>query len=176
MAKTIYARGCPERVTLKETYTYTRTISRNPSTDSGTPTGQIEIVVPYDGQKFFTRDACADVEQQLGTSNPAGGVDAQIGHVLLANYDRTNIKDETDLATIMQYDSLPIRVPVVCDAVYTSDHLYDDQQAAQVTYTYTPSSPDIIPLNVELEITDEESFSALFEQLSSNVLVTCVSG
>lgn len=168
MAKTIYARGCPERVTLKEIYTYTRTISRNPSTKSGTPTGQIEIVVPYDGQQFFTREACADVEQQLGSTNPADDVDAQVGHLLLANYERTNIKDEPELAAIMQHDSLPICVPVVCGAFDQSEHLYDDQQAAQVTYSYTPKHPDIVPLNIELEITDEESFSALFEQLSSN--------
>ena len=168
MAEPIYARGCPERVSLKETYTYTREISRNQSTTSGTPTGTIEIVVPYDGQQFFTREACADVEHQLGTSNPAEDVEVQVGHLLLAGYERTNIKDEPELAALMQHDSLPIRVPAVCDAVYLPDHLYDDQQAALVTYSYTPSRPEVIPLGIEVEITDEESLNPLFEALSAN--------
>ena len=49
----LYARATPEKVAITETYSVTQEISRNPSIDGGTPTGRIEMVIPYDGGNYF---------------------------------------------------------------------------------------------------------------------------
>ena len=172
--KVIFARGRPESVSLKETYAYRLLISRNQTRQSGVPPeGKLEIVVPYDGQRYFTRAACADVEQQLGGTNPSEDVDAQVGHVLLANYDRTDLKNVLNLGE--HYDALPIQVPVVSNEIFSPEHLYEDQRAALISHSYQPQVPEVIPIDVRMEITDETSFRAedkrSIEQISKYVSV-----
>ena len=67
--KLVYARAQPEFVSLKETYRYKLEIARNQAPPRiHSPEGQLEIAVPYDGQRYFSRLACADVEHQLGST------------------------------------------------------------------------------------------------------------
>ncbi len=169
MAKLIYARGCPERVSLKETYTYKLELSQNRVIGISTaPVGQLEILVPYDGRHYFTREACADVEAQLNGINPDDGAEAQVGHVLLANYDKTDLKDVLDLGE--HYDTVAIRVPVVSDSINKPEQLYSDQEAALIVHEYRPRAPDVTPITVRLDITDEDSFTQLFRAVKEKSL------
>lgn len=158
--KLVYARAQPEFVSLKETYRYKLEIARNQAPPRiHSPEGQLEIAVPYDGQRYFSRLACADVEHQLGSTNPAVDVDAQVGHVLFNAYGRTDLKRVLDLGS--HYDTLPIRVPVVCDLIHQPAHLYDDQHAALIRHTYRPEPPEVLPISVSLQVMDEKSFDPL---------------
>lgn len=58
-----YARARVESVKIEEKYKYRQEISLNADvSEVGAPTGQLKIVLPYDGDEFFTRDAYADVD------------------------------------------------------------------------------------------------------------------
>src|ERR1700722_18376806 len=59
----LYARATPEKVEITETYSVTQEISNSPNRDRGEPTGRIEMVIPYDGADYFTRQAAGDVER-----------------------------------------------------------------------------------------------------------------
>src|SRR6266566_8065622 len=52
----IYARAHVAHTELTECYSYEQEISRNPTKrELGSPAGHIELRIPYDGHKFFTR-------------------------------------------------------------------------------------------------------------------------
>src|SRR5215470_18455438 len=54
----IFARALPEKAKVTETYEVDQVISVNPRRTQGKQhTGRIEITVPYDGQRYFTRQA-----------------------------------------------------------------------------------------------------------------------
>jgi hypothetical protein len=85
----IFARAMPERAKVTETYEVDQVISVNPQRTRGKQhTGRIEITVPYDGLRYFTRQAARDVERARGGSRPAADPDATVGHLVLAEHDR----------------------------------------------------------------------------------------
>ena len=67
----MYARAAPEKVEITEEYSVTQEISSNPVWETGPSAGHVEIMVPYDGQAYFTREAADDVKksQQAGAGD-----------------------------------------------------------------------------------------------------------
>ena len=60
-----------EKAKVTEVYEVDQVISVNPRRTQGKQhTGQIEITVPYDGLRYFTRRAARDVERARGGSQP----------------------------------------------------------------------------------------------------------
>lgn len=162
----IYTRARPESVRLTEMYYYDREISRNPSTRTGqAPTGRIEVVVPYDGYQYFTRQACQDVEHQVDIDTSQERVDALIGHLALSNYGRTDLNDILELSD--RYGSVPLRVPVVGDGITNRDQLRDDQHACVIAFNYSPRWPDVTPIGIEMALLDEEILSLPSVELST---------
>ena len=68
----LYARATPEKVEIAETYSVTQEISKSPWSEPGTPTGRIEMVIPYDGGDYFTRQAGRDVDRAVAARGQAG--------------------------------------------------------------------------------------------------------
>jgi hypothetical protein len=106
----VIARARPESVRLTETYFYDRVIARHHMTErKRAPTGQIRIVVPYDGERYFGRQAYRDVRTQLGATAPSRA-QALIGHLTLVDDGRTDLASVLDLSG--SHGSVPLTVPV----------------------------------------------------------------
>lgn len=158
--QTVFARANPETIRITETYEYTQEISRNPFHEARKePSGTIDIVVPYDGRQYFTRTARQDVEKQIKvhqqqTEPNSGDVEALIGHLLLTEYDKTDLDDKLSLSD--HYGSIPVKVPAINDTITTMDHLCSDQHACHIHHEYSPSVPEVNPILVEMELLDED--------------------
>jgi hypothetical protein len=126
-------------------------ISSNPTRESGEPAGRIEVAIPFDGRDYFTRQAAADVESALGGQSGDGAERAVIGHLLLADHTRT------DLRTIMQQHNnagvIPIEVPIP-DSL---DKLTDDRHTCVIAYDYQPQAAEFYPIWLNVQLYDPDS-------------------
>jgi hypothetical protein len=160
--KTIYARANPASVQLQESYYFEKKISRNPHIgpdEHQPPAGKIEIIVPYDGDQFFTRQAYNDVMKQLSSKVPDNNIEAQIGHLSLMNYDRTNLREVLDLNK--RYGTFPIAIPILGKGISSIEQLYSDRLQSTITFDYMPDLPDFSPIDVNLELWDEATLSGM---------------
>ena len=88
----IYARARVERVKIEEKYQYRQEISLNADvSEVGAPTGQLKIVLPYDGGEFFTRDAYADVDT-VRRNGVVPAEEAVVGFLALTDYEKTDLE------------------------------------------------------------------------------------
>ena len=147
----MYARAAPERTEITETYSVRQEISSNPTREFGEPAGRIEVVVPFDGRDYFTRQAAADVGYGLGGQSAGGVGRAVIGHLLLADHTRT------DLRTIMRQHNnagvIPIEVPIPSSL----GDLTDDRHACVIAYDYRPQPAEIYPIWLNVQLYDPDS-------------------
>jgi hypothetical protein len=160
----IYARARLERAELTECYTYEQEISRNASKTTGDmPTGQIKLVIPYDGHRYFTREAHADVVNAAKDGLIDPDAEVVVGHLLLTSYAHTDLDAMLNLSE--GYGAVPIRMPVAIDGSASQgfDHLTSDRQTCVITYDYAPTSqqPGLHPIDVQMELMDPDSFAAL---------------
>lgn len=153
----LFARAMPEKIEVSEAYAVEQEISHNPSTEQvGNGVGRLEISVPYDGDRFFTRQAVADVERILGPRGGAGEHRATIGHLLLADHTNTN-----GLRGVMLHHSqagvIPVTVPVA-----KSDGSLDlsgDRRVCVIGYDYQPDNTPVYPLHLDVELNDPDSLA-----------------
>jgi hypothetical protein len=146
----VYARAAPEKVEITEEYSVTQEISSNPNRDTGPSAGHIEIAVPYDGQLYFSRQAADDVE--LGNRVGNGQGTAVIGHLLLADHTKTG---DLRSAMTLHHNSgvIPIEVPVPT-GTESLDQLTADRQTHVISYDYRPDTPEILPIQLDVELYD----------------------
>jgi hypothetical protein len=167
----VYARANPERVRLTERYFVRQEISGNPQKDvSSEPTGEIEIRVPYDGHEYFTRQACADVRLHAPRHRGAELPPALVGHLLLANYNRTDLGDVLGLR--QRYGSVPVRVPV-SDLGTDDDRslLFADEQTCVISHDYRPDRDQlrVVPLDVKMDLFDPDSIDSYRYSTTSGI-------
>jgi hypothetical protein len=152
----VLVRARPESVQLTETYFYEQKIARNQRTTARqAPTGRIEVVVPYDGERFFGRQARQDVLRQLGPGAPPG-TEALIGHLALLAADRTDLASVADLGG--PSGSVPLLVPVTLGNLGHPGWLRDDRRACEIGYDYRPDDPERFAVEVRLRLEDEEEW------------------
>jgi hypothetical protein len=148
----IRARATLESARIEETYRYFREISANATTEQqGEPTGQIELVLPYDGDTFFTQQAHQDVLRARRAG--ATGHHALVGFLSLNEYERF-LPDLHDC-----HGSLPISMRLPADP--TGDRLLADDSACVFRYGYQPSLPlayDPVHLGVRIDDPDTAGF------------------
>lgn len=156
----IFARATPESVTIEETFTFVQEISRNRSIDAGPngPTGCITVSLPYDGDKCFSREAVRDVEQHLKGRSPNGEVQALVGHLILRNYQDTNLSDPAVLNLTGRYGVVPLRLPVRSSILRNIRDLVSDCHEYHYEVNYTPAAdrPKLIPINLKVDIEDPD--------------------
>ncbi|MEV7041403.1 hypothetical protein [Amycolatopsis sp. NPDC051061] len=154
----LFARAHPEHVEVTECHHYEQEISRNPAIGPvGSPTGRIEIVVPFDGADHFTRQACADVAPVLeaGAKDPRS---ALIGHLVFAGHQHTDLGAVLGLDD--SYGALPIEVPVTGPGAPGGRHeLHRDRQAGVIRHEYRPDPNllDVYPVKVGIELLDPDT-------------------
>jgi hypothetical protein len=155
----VFARANPESVEIEETFGFVQEISRNRSLRSGPddPTGCITISLPYDGDKCFTRHAVRDVEQHLKRRVPSDGdVEALVGHLILANYQHTNLPDPDVLNLTGRHGVVPLRLPVRSSCLRKIQDLVSDRHEYHYEVAYTPARPKIIPIELKVDLEDPD--------------------
>lgn len=167
----VYARVRPATVRLTERYNYVQEISQNPQrrmTDS--PKGAVKLQIPYDGHNFFTRQAGKDVAISAPRQALSGSLSALIGHLLIANYNYTNLGMVLGLG--QNYGSIPIRVPVgVADGIGDLNELRADRKTCVISHDYAPDANRmrVTPITVEADLFDPDSIWSQTESTSPDI-------
>lgn len=157
--KTIYARAKPASVKISESYFFEKTLSRNPFIGHDQPpVGKIEILMPYDGDQYFTRQAYRDVKRQLNAKASASSQEARFGHLAFTDHERTNLRYILDLNN--HYGSSPLSTPVLGQGITDIKQLYHDTYTSKIAFEYEPKWPDGWPIDVLLELVDEETLNS----------------
>jgi hypothetical protein len=168
-----YARAHPSLVLVEERFSYSQTISRNPTIDRGSnPAGRIKISVPYDGHEYFGREGIDDVkkiQKRSGTFNRTR--DAAIGSLIFVGHE------ETDLAKVLnisgRFGAYPIRVPTRTSAIHSIEDLSRDAYEHRLDVRYTPSikRPRALPLVLDVLVLDPDHTSLAWTQQSIDTLL-----
>jgi hypothetical protein len=160
-APDIFARARLRRAEIIEEYGVSQEISENSWHRLGREQGgRIELEIPYDGHRYFTRDACRDVARAL-TAHPRAEPSAIIGHLLLGNYERTSLGDGLSLAE--RHGAIPIEVPVRSAPAEPGqpDPMSADRHTCVMTYPFDPGRPKMIPVRMEVGLFDSDSSGLL---------------
>ncbi|MFJ1762959.1 hypothetical protein ACIOD2_21790 [Amycolatopsis sp. NPDC088138] len=155
----VFARAYPETTRVTEHYHYEQEISRNSSTRrSEAPTGEIEIVVPFDGADHFTRQARDDVAAAVRLRSPDEPTTALIGHLLFAGHQQSDLGEQLGLDDT--YGALPIRVPITGEGGPSGlDDLSGDRLACVISHDYAPKPGllEVVPIDVEVGLLDPDT-------------------
>lgn len=169
----MFARARPEKLSITETYAYDQVLSVNPEIGAAAQqprSGKVEMVVPFDGRQYFTRDAIRDVQAQAGESDKSmpTTVLATIGHLALLNVGDTKRFDGSPL--VGPHDVIPLRVMVrspgsdsdaseaIDDDVLASDAR---EWAAHIDYIPSPPAGHSYPLKLDVKVLDPEDVAPL---------------
>lgn len=151
----LHVRAIPQIINITEEYHYTQYISSNDSfREKGAPTGKIEVIVPYDGYKYFSQQAKQDVKQQLNGNTVYDKDNALIGHLALSNFEKTDLEDLLYKNGV--YESLPIKVPIRNNHS-TLDWLNSDRHCCVTEYHYKPESLKIQLIKPTIKIWDDDA-------------------
>jgi hypothetical protein len=154
---TIYARAKPAKTEITEEYSLKADISKNRAIEfDGAPTGQITIEIPYDGREYFTRQAADDVERGLGTHPGNGERKAIVGHLLLGDHSKTDLRNVMQLHN--QVGVIPLAVPVTA-ADGGPAQLIADRRTCVIEYDYQPDYPSIYPVELDVELYDRDNLT-----------------
>src|SRR5215831_3730698 len=156
----LYARAVLESAKIEERYFYEQEISRNPhSKMSRDPKGKIELTLPYDGDRYLTRQAYEDITRLYNPND--GDARALVGYLALTDYGQTNLGGLLDLGET--YGSIPLKVSVPAASGQPA-HLIADRSSSVFSCEYEPGTDRIKvrPVTVEIDLLDPDSsgFSA----------------
>jgi len=156
----VRARAFLESAKVEEKYYYHQYISANPFIkEIKTPSGEIKFVLPYDGEKYFTRKARRDVERGLAAGANADDT-ALVGFLALTGYANTDLGKRLDL------DEKNGTLPVTSDfpasvADDEPDPLLGGGASCVMTHEYRPNSQRVIGTQVYLELQDPDTTGIL---------------
>lgn len=153
-SSSVHARAVPKRISISESYAYEQGRIRDDDLDlTRSPKASLEVVVPYDGNRFVTHETLQDARnQRTGTGDPSS---VQIGHLVFTGADRANVGESLDVArhgSLSTSYSMPLRIPL--DPAKKASDVLNAGAAAVATGTYHPEPPILTPLRVELEADD----------------------
>lgn len=152
--ETIYVRAIPKKIEITETYYYEKYISTNDSLEEREPPkGKIDIVIPYDGNKYFKKEAIQDTKQQIGNKFSSINANALIGHLSLRNQEQTDLEDL--LYQSGKYQAIPILIPVAGSTFSMPEQLGSDLHRCEIGHEYSPRSPEIKPVYPEVRVLDD---------------------
>jgi hypothetical protein len=149
----LFARATPEKIEIAETYSVSEEVAKNPRSELGTPTGRIEMVIPYDGCDFFTRQAVGDVEREVAARGQVTRRTAIMGHLLIADHRQTDLYQS--MRQHGEVGVIPLEVPVT-SAEGTTGRLTSDRRASVICYDYTPQLPELYPIRLDVRLFDPD--------------------
>jgi hypothetical protein len=168
-AEPAYVRARLERARIRERYFYFQEISQNADRHmEKAPEGRIELVLPYDGERYFSRQARKDVDhaRQFG-ADPA--TEALIGHLLLTGFEHANLDGLLDEGPT--HGSVPIRVPVAgLPGPGEPDPLVADRSAFVMSHDYEPDTRHfkVEPVDVDAKLHDPDDAQFLPRNVASD--------
>jgi hypothetical protein len=152
----IRARAWLETARIEERYGYSQEISLNADVrEMGDPAGLIKLVLPYDGDKYFTRQAYHDVDsaRRGGASLPD---EAIVGFLALTDYEQTDLEDPLGLQA--NYGTVPVRVRLPAPPESgAADQLLADGSACTVSQKYRPEALKVVPVHIDIELDDPDT-------------------
>jgi hypothetical protein len=143
---------------ISERYFYQQEISENATRyREKAPKGRIKLVLPYDGDRYFTRQARRDVDH---ARRP--GAEALIGHLVLTDFEHANVDGLLDEGPTR--GSVPIRARIAGLAgPHEPDPLIADRSACVVSHDYVPDTRhfkvDPVDVDAWLRDPDDAGFS-----------------
>ena len=103
----VFARARLKQARIEEEYFLSQELSQNPDERmEKAPSGHIELTLPYDGHKYFTRQAYRDVSR--GRQSSSRAEQALVGYLALTSYQNTDLDEMLSLG--IRYGSVPILV------------------------------------------------------------------
>lgn len=152
----VRARAFLESAKIEEKFFYHQHISANPVIrERAKPEGTIELVLPFDGEKHFTRKARRDVARGL---DAGAGADegTLVGFLALTGHADTDMGERLHLDA--QNGSLPIRADLpAAGAGGVPDPLLADEASCVMTHEYQPRSGGIPAAQVYLQLHDPDT-------------------
>ena len=162
MPKQIFARAKPAHIKITETYRYHANISGNPTIEEkGQPEGLVLVELPFDGNRYLTRQAYQDIRLQY--EDVSGDVSASIGHLHLAVEGLSPEEQQ-------QYEKeqrpthlvIPLEAPIPNEAERLHE-LLEDRQRAIFRKAYQPSFPELPnypqPVQISVDLNDESTLN-----------------
>jgi hypothetical protein len=152
----IRARAWLESARIDERYKYSQEISLNADVrEVEEPAGSIKLILPYDGDRYFTRQAYQDVVgARRGGATPANK--AIVGFLALTGYEKTGL--EGPLGLLANFGSVPVRVDLPSPpGPGETDQLLVDGSACVVSQLYRPEAPRLVPVRIDIELDDPDT-------------------
>ncbi len=153
----LQARAVFESAKIEETYSFEQEISQNPQRGrKKEPAGRIELSLPCDGDKFFTRQAYADVSRTFGHAHGSARILA--GYLALEGHGHTDLDSRLDVSHT--YGSIPIVFDIPRTAGSSQpDHLIADRSRYVFSCDYKPGTGHLktIPVRVDIDLLDPDS-------------------
>jgi hypothetical protein len=151
----VYTRARLKSAKIEERYSFKQVIAQNREREVGDqPTGKIELELPYDGDKYLTRQAHLDILRSRAR-HPAS---ARVGYLTLTSYESTDLDSVLGLARC--YGSTPIDLELGHAAAKgTVDELVADRTVCRMSCTYKPRMrlQDLYPLDITLHLHDPDT-------------------
>lgn len=94
----------------------------------------------------------APLATPAAVTDPAPPTEALIGHLLLDNYDRTDLGSRYDLYN--HYGALPLQAPIRGAGLDNLDQLRADRHRASIIFDYMPRDLAVKPLQVGVQVGD----------------------
>jgi hypothetical protein len=158
----VMARARVKRAEIRELYFYKQEISENTARyQEKAPKGRIKLVLPYDGDKYFSRQARRDIDQ-----SGRRVAEALVGHLVLTGFEHGNL--EGLLGEGPTHGSVPIKaqIPGLAD-LGEPDPLVADRSACVVSYDYAPDTEHfkVDPVDVDASLRDPDDAGFLDEDV-----------
>ena len=156
-AGSVFVRARLKRARIREWYSYFQEISENAVRKmEKDPEGRIDLELPYDGDRYFSRQARGDIRhaRDLGA---APGTEALVGHLVLTGFEHANLDGLLDLGPI--HGSVPIRVPIAgLPDPGDADPLIADRCACVLSHDYQPGTRHlkVLPVDVDAKLHDPD--------------------
>lgn len=156
-AGSVFVRARLKRARIREWYSYFQEISENAVRKmEKEPEGRINLVLPYDGDRYFSRQARSDIRhaRDLGA---VPGTEALVGHLVLTGFEHANLDGLLDLGPI--HGSVPIRMPITgLPDPGDADPLIADRCACVVSHDYQPDTRHlkVLPVDVDAKLYDPD--------------------
>jgi hypothetical protein len=156
--ESVHARARVRSARISEQYFYSQEISENATRyREKAPKGRIKLVLPYDGDRYFTRQARRDVDH---AHSP--GTEALIGHLVLTDVEHANMDSLLDEGPT--HASVPIRARIAdLASPREPDPLIADRSACVFSHDYVPDTQhfkvDPVDVDAWLRDPDDAEFS-----------------
>jgi len=149
----VLARARVKRAQIREVYFYRQEISENAARyQEKAPKGRIKLVLPYDGDKYFGRQARRDIDHVRRSAD-----EALIGHLVLTGFEHANLDGLLDEGPT--HGSVPIRAQIPRRAdPGEPDPLVAPRSACVISHNYVPDTGHfkVDPVDVDAWLLDPD--------------------